>query len=153
MTLFPSGVSQRSRRERMSSAEIDRSRTRMVRYPLKRDPRGATAVSTSSRVTRVRVACQATPPPWTAALANLPFRDLVHAGRFERRARRQVLQPRDLIAQFLVLDLQGGPGRLGCRELIAQVGHLVLERLKPLQQITHEPTQTAGAQRPKGIIR
>ena len=75
----------------------------------------------------VLVAFRATPPPWTAALANLPFGNLVHAGGFERRPRRQVLQPRDLIAQFLVLDLQGGPGRLGCRELIAQVGHLVLE--------------------------
>jgi hypothetical protein len=35
----------------------------------------------------------------------------------------------------------------------AEVGHLVLERLKPSQQITDEPTQTLSAQRPKGIIR
>jgi hypothetical protein len=36
----------------MSSAEIDRSRTRMARYPLKRDPEGTFTDRTSSRVTR-----------------------------------------------------------------------------------------------------
>ena len=67
----------------------------------------------------ILVAFRATPPPWTAALANLLLRNLVHARRFERRPRRQVLQPRDLIAQILVLGLQSSTSHFGLFELVS----------------------------------
>ncbi|MDS9469871.1 hypothetical protein RGQ15_20140 [Paracoccus sp. MBLB3053] len=49
------------------------------------------------------VAHLATPPPCTAALAGFLFGGLLHAGGFERESRRQVLQPRNLVTQILVL--------------------------------------------------
>ena len=100
----------------------------------------------------VRVAFPATPPSWTAAHANCLFGDLLHAGGFERRSRRQGLQPRNLVAQLLVLGLKRNPFQRGCLELIAKPGHLLFERLQPSRQINHQSTQGIGARCLTGII-
>ncbi|MBM3605476.1 MAG: hypothetical protein FJX25_12215 [Alphaproteobacteria bacterium] len=91
-------------------------------------------------------------PTCSAWIAEFGARSLFHAGWFERRPGRQVLQPRNPIAQLLVLGLRSSPGRLDRRELICEMGHMVFEAMKPPRQINDEPTQTIGVQRLKGII-
>ncbi|WP_373568588.1 hypothetical protein [Paracoccus actinidiae] len=72
---------------------------------------------------------------------------------FERRPRRQVLQPGNLIAQVLVLGLQGSTSHFGLLELVPQLGHLRLKCSKPLRQIDNEPAQGVGRQRLRSIVR
>ncbi|WP_265501975.1 hypothetical protein [Paracoccus beibuensis] len=101
----------------------------------------------------VRISLGAPWPTFPAWLAGLAVCRLFHAGRFERRSGRQVLQARDLVEQVLVLNLQGSTSHFGLLELIPQLGHLRLEGSKPLRQIDNEPAQGVGRQRLRSIVR
>ena len=77
---------------------------------------------------------------WAAARTGRPRLDgFLHAGGFERRARRQVLEPGDLISQSLVVAAQ-------VAVVAAQMLDLLLQSIDLAGQIRDQPAQSRRGQ-------
>ena len=82
-------------------------------------------------------------------LALRPIRRLLHAGRLLRRTRRQMLQPRDLVLQRLILDPQARLDPVARLELRLQPLHLANQTANQADQLgqRHQFKRIASARR------